>query len=101
MDNDLLRRGRPTVHVAFDEATAILAGDALLTLAFEILSTIDDAELGLALVRVLSQAAGEAGMVGGQMLDLDAEGRFDAASSGAKALPLEGIAEIQSLKTVR
>lgn len=74
MDNDTLRRGKPTCHVAFDEATAILAGDALQTLAFEILT---HAELNpvsepqkLAMVRTLAQAAGMNGMVGGQAFDI-------------------------------
>jgi farnesyl diphosphate synthase len=76
MDDDDLRRGQPTVHRAFDEATAILAGDALLTLAFDILA--DDAtplpaERRAALVLALARAAGAGGMVGGQMLDLAAE----------------------------
>src|SRR5437870_12570349 len=81
MDNDDLRRGRPTAHKAFDEATAILAGDGLLTLAFDILArpeTHADAEVRLKLVAALARAAGLGGMVGGQMLDLAAEGRFDA-----------------------
>jgi farnesyl diphosphate synthase len=79
MDNDTLRRGRPTVHVAFDEVTAILVGDALLTLAFDILaheSVHPDAIVRIELVRELARAAGVGGMVGGQMLDLAAEGRF-------------------------
>jgi farnesyl diphosphate synthase len=97
MDNDLLRRGQPTVHVAFDEATAILAGDALQTLAFETLGETGDAQLGLDLVRILARASGEAGMAGGQMLDLAAEGRFEAGAP--QRLPLEGISEVQSLKT--
>jgi geranylgeranyl pyrophosphate synthase len=67
MDDDALRRGRPTVHVAFDEATAILVGDALLTLAFELLGAD---EHGREHARVLGRAAGSRGMVGGQMLDL-------------------------------
>ena len=82
MDNDDLRRGRPTAHKAFDEATAILAGDGLLTLAFDILArpeTHPDAEVRLELVLALARASGLGGMVGGQMLDLAAEGRFDAA----------------------
>jgi len=81
MDNDDLRRGRPTTHKAFDEATAILAGDGLLTLAFDILSrpeTHPDAAVRLELVSALARSAGLGGMVGGQMLDLAAEGRFDA-----------------------
>ena len=76
MDDDDMRRGRPTVHRAFDEATAILAGDALLTLAFEILAepaTDPDPAVRVALVSSLARAAGLAGMVGGQMLDLAAE----------------------------
>jgi farnesyl diphosphate synthase len=106
MDNDLVRRGQPTVHVAFDEATAILAGDAMQTLAFETLADIPDAPLAVALIRALAIASGEAGMVGGQMLDLTAEGRFpaggatqDPARFKPLLLPLEGIAEVQSLKT--
>jgi farnesyl diphosphate synthase len=81
MDNDDLRRGRPTTHKAFDEATAILAGDGLLTLAFDILArpeTHPEPEVRLKLVAALARAAGLGGMVGGQMLDLAAEGRFDA-----------------------
>ena len=77
MDDDDLRRGRPTLHRAFDEATAILAGDALLTLAFAILAdpaTDADARIRVALIAALADAAGATGMVGGQQLDLDAEG---------------------------
>jgi geranylgeranyl pyrophosphate synthase len=79
MDDDDLRRGRPTTHRQFDEATAILAGDALQALAFEVLAA--DAELTArpqALVKIiawLARAAGPAGMVGGQQLDMDAEGQ--------------------------
>ena len=74
MDDDDLRRGRPTCHKAFDEATAILAGDALLTLAFEILADrIADPALSVSLIRELAQAAGPAGMIAGQMADLKAE----------------------------
>ncbi|MEW6074561.1 MAG: polyprenyl synthetase family protein [Planctomycetota bacterium] len=69
MDDDVLRRGRPTCHVAFDEATAVLAGDALLTLAFEVLSEPGQ-PAAATLVRLLARAAGAAGMVGGQSLDL-------------------------------
>jgi farnesyl diphosphate synthase len=76
MDNDDLRRGQPTVHKAFDEATAILAGDGLLTLAFEVLADSEaEASIRADLVLCLARASGLAGMVGGQMLDLDAEGR--------------------------
>lgn len=94
MDDDDLRRGKPTAHKAFDEATAILAGDALLTFAFEILSdeaTHPDPHVRLKLIAKLAQAAGKAGMVGGQMLDIEAETR--ATSS------LADITRIQSLKT--
>ena len=79
MDDDDLRRGRPTAHKAFDEATAILAGDAHLTLAFDILArpeTHPDAGVRIALVSALARASGLGGMVGGQILDLGAEGRF-------------------------
>ena len=73
MDDDDLRRGRPTVHIAYDEATAILAGDALQASAFEILAhpdTHDDPEVRSELVRRLARASGALGMVGGQMIDL-------------------------------
>jgi len=75
MDDDDLRRGRPTVHKAFDEATAILAGDGLLTLAFEVLAdaaTHPDGAIRAELVTELAKGAGAAGMVGGQMIDLRA-----------------------------
>jgi len=75
MDDDDMRRGRPTVHKAYDEATAILAGDALLTLAFEILAderTCPDAKVRGELAAWLARAAGSRGMAGGQMLDLEA-----------------------------
>lgn len=78
MDDDDLRRGRPTVHRAFDEATAILAGDALLTLAFDVIANEDvhdDPAVRLHLSRELSRAAGIGGMAGGQMLDLESEHR--------------------------
>ena len=94
MDDDDLRRGKPTTHKAFDEATAILAGDALLTYAFEILSeeaTHPDPKVRLKLVSQLARAAGVAGMVGGQMLDLEAETR--------SSTDLSDITLIQSLKT--
>ena len=77
MDDDELRRGQPSVHHAFGEATAILAGDALLTLAFELISreqTDPDPAVRLALVRLLACASGVGGMAGGQMLDLEAGG---------------------------
>ncbi len=78
MDDDDLRRGRPTCHKEFDEATAILAGDGLLTKAFEVLGderTHSDPAVRCELVVVLARASGDAGMVGGQMLDLLAEDR--------------------------
>jgi hypothetical protein len=73
MDDDDFRRGQPTVHKAFDEATAVLAGDALLTLAFKILAsreTHDDAEVRALLIERLADASGARGMVGGQMIDM-------------------------------
>ncbi|MGJ8525819.1 Farnesyl diphosphate synthase [Halomonadaceae bacterium LMG 33818] len=74
MDDDDLRRGRPTVHCAYDEATAILAGDALQTLAFETLASSGENN-AVALVACLARASGAAGMVGGQALDLAAVGQ--------------------------
>jgi farnesyl diphosphate synthase len=79
MDDDDLRRGKPTLHRAFDEATAILAGDALLTLAFDILAdpaTSPDPDVRIGLTLALARSSGIGGMAGGQMLDLEAEGRF-------------------------
>ena len=74
MDDDDLRRGKPTVHIAFDEATAILAGDALLTLAFEVLATAPvEASVRVSLLTLLARAAGAGGMIGGQVLDIEAE----------------------------
>lgn len=99
MDDDDLRRGRPTVHKAFDEATAILAGDALLTLAFEVLAeeaTHPDGAVRAALVATLARASGLGGMVGGQMLDLAAEGRFEAQRG---ALTEAAIRQLQAMKT--
>jgi farnesyl diphosphate synthase len=93
MDNDDLRRGQPTCHIKFDEATAILAGDALLTRAFEVLSnpdTHDDPRVRADLVLALAQAAGEHGMVGGQMLDLLAE---------TTTLSMPEITRMQRMKT--
>ncbi|GBL60875.1 geranylgeranyl diphosphate synthase, type II [Pseudomonas citronellolis] len=79
MDDDDLRRGQPTTHIAFDEACAILAGDGLQALAFEVLAEArlnpQDAETRLAMVTALARAAGSAGMVGGQAIDLEAVGR--------------------------
>lgn len=97
MDNDAVRRGQPTVWKAFDEWTAILAGDGLLTAAFEILSTPQvhpEPAVRLALVAGLAQAAGAEGMVGGQALDLAAE-RLPA----DRAPSLADIRYLQSLKT--
>jgi len=94
MDDDDLRRGRPTCHKAFGEATAILAGDGLLTLAFEIASepaTHPEPAVRAELVLELARAAGHAGMVGGQMLDLEAE-------AGAWH-DLDAIVRLQSMKT--
>lgn len=96
MDDDDLRRGRPTAHIAFDEATAILAGDALQALAFEILAdpaTHDDPALRCALALELARASGAAGMVGGQMLDLEAE------KQSAPAGGLGAVENLQRLKT--
>jgi farnesyl diphosphate synthase len=94
MDDSDLRRGRPTCHKAFDEATAILAGDGLLTLAFEVLAHADthgDPAVRSDLVAALAQAAGAHGMVGGQMIDLIAEERPD--------LDIGAITRLQRLKT--
>ena len=94
MDDDDLRRGKPTTHKKFDEATAILAGDSLLTLAFEILAHEDthpDAKTRSALVFELAKASGKDGMAGGQMLDIEAEKESSSA--------LEHIMRIQSHKT--
>src|SRR5438552_618153 len=93
MDDDDLRRGKPTVHKAFDEATAILAGDALQTLAFEILSepeTHPDAAVRVELVAGLAKAAGKDGMAGGQMLDLNASQHTP---------ELDGVMRMQAMKT--
>ena len=95
MDDDDLRRGRPTVHKAYDEATAILAGDSLLTYAFDVLSdpaTHDDPALRCQLVRHLALASGLGGMAGGQALDLEAE-RSD------KPLTMDEVLEMQAMKT--
>ena len=80
MDDDAMRRGRPTVHVAFDEATAILAGDALQALAFDLLAHADfGADARVAMLATLARASGAGGMVGGQAIDLAAVGqRLDA-----------------------
>ncbi|MGH8764561.1 MAG: polyprenyl synthetase family protein [Burkholderiales bacterium] len=78
MDNDVLRRGKPTVHVEYDEATALLVGDALQTHAFQLLSDYtlaDDPKLQLEMVRTLATASGSRGMAGGQAIDLEATGK--------------------------
>ena len=93
MDDDDTRRGRPTVHRRFDEATAILAGDALLTTAFEVLAapeTHPDGAVRASLVAALAKAAGAAGMVGGQMIDLSAPNLN---------LDIAGLEQLQALKT--
>ena len=100
MDDDELRRGQPTVHRAFDEATAILAGDALLTLAFELISheaTDSDPAIRIALARLLACASGIGGMAGGQILDLAAEGRF--ADGKPFSLSSDEIGRLQAMKT--
>ena len=93
MDNDILRRGLPTTHKKYNEATAILAGDSLLTLSFEILSdslTHNDPEIRCKLIYELAKAAGACGMVAGQMMDLEAKN---------KKLSIGIITRIQRLKT--
>jgi farnesyl diphosphate synthase len=93
MDDDDLRRGKPTVHRQFDEATAILAGDGLLTLAFELLAepaTHPAGEVRAELVASLARAAGSNGMIGGQMIDIEAPTR---------RLGLDQIIELQAKKT--
>ena len=100
MDNDALRRGRPTVHKAFDEATAILAGDGLLTFAFDILSrpeTHPNPAVRIELVTALARASGLGGMAGGQMLDLAAEGRFD--GGRVQRLGETEVVTLQAMKT--
>jgi farnesyl diphosphate synthase len=95
MDNSDLRRGRPTLHKAYDDATAILAGDALLTIAFDIITRDEihrDAGVRLALTRALARASGIGGMAGGQILDLAGEGRF------GDREPVD-VARLQQMKT--
>jgi farnesyl diphosphate synthase len=95
MDNSDLRRGRPTLHKVYDDATAILAGDALLTLAFDIITRDEihqDVGVRLALTRALARASGIGGMAGGQMLDLAGEGRF------GDREPVD-VARLQQMKT--
>jgi farnesyl diphosphate synthase len=91
MDDDALRRGKPTVHVAFDEATAILAGDALQSLAFELLAASPlPAEARVAMLHELSVAAGARGMCGGQALDIDATGN---------TIDIDALQRLHALKT--
>jgi farnesyl diphosphate synthase len=95
MDNSDLRRGRPTLHKAYDDATAILAGDALLTIAFDIITRDEihrEPSVRLALTRALARASGVGGMAGGQMLDLAGEGRF------GDREPVD-VARLQQMKT--
>ena len=92
MDDDDLRRGRPTTHIAFDEMTAVLAGDAMLTIAFEILAdekTHPDPAVRIALVARLAEASGHDGMIGGQVIDMIATQQFGA----------DDIVNLQRLKT--
>jgi len=101
MDDDDLRRGRPTTHRAYDEATAILVGDSLLTLAFDVLAdakTDPDPAIRVALLQALARASGLGGMVGGQLLDLEAEGRF-AGDGRPLALGETEILRLQAMKT--
>lgn len=92
MDDDALRRGQPTVHVAFDEATAILAGDALQSLAFEVLAHAPvDADARVAMLAELATASGVRGMCGGQALDIDA--------TGGAMLQLDALQRLHAMKT--
>src|SRR5688572_16128519 len=100
MDDDDLRRGQPTAHKKYDEATAILAGDGLLTFAFDILARPEvhpEPAVRVELLLALARAAGLGGMVGGQMLDLAAEGRFD--GGRRQSLDEAGVATLQAMKT--
>jgi len=93
MDDDALRHGKPTLHIAYDEAMAVLAGDALLTFSFEVLSdpsTTPDPFTRIELVQALSGASGAAGMVGGQMMDIAAE---------TASFDLPTVTKLQQLKT--
>lgn len=93
IDDDNFRRGRPSNHRQFGEATAILAGDAILTLAFEILSSeVDDAETAVNLIRELSEATGGRGLIGGEVTDLDGE---------SKSPDSRIVADIHAAKTAR
>ena len=91
MDDDDLRRGRPTVHKAFDEATALLVGDALQTRAFELLANANcDAQVRLKMISALAAASGSRGMAGGQAIDLESVG---------KKLDLAGLQQMHAMKT--
>ncbi|HML12667.1 MAG TPA: farnesyl diphosphate synthase [Xanthobacteraceae bacterium] len=99
MDDDALRRGKPTVHKAYDDATAILVGDALLTFAFDVMARPEvhpEPAVRVDLVARLARAAGLGGMAGGQMLDLAAEGRFE---SSKPRLGENDIGTLQWMKT--
>ena len=101
MDDDDLRRGRPTVHKVYDDAMAILAGDSLLTLAFDVMARPEihpDAAVRLDLVMGLSRAAGLGGMAGGQALDLEAEGRYEPDRKPLTLAEAE-IRQLQAMKT--
>jgi geranylgeranyl pyrophosphate synthase len=90
MDDDDLRRGRPTNHKVFGEATAILAGDAMVTAAFELLARSADAAIAPQLIAELASAAGPAGMIGGQVLDMEGENR---------SLSIEELRRLHAMKT--
>lgn len=90
MDDDDLRRGQPTNHKMFGEAMAILAGDAMTTMAFELLSEISDSKISARLINELSRASGPCGMIGGQVLDIDGENQ---------SLSLDSLMQIHRMKT--
>jgi geranylgeranyl diphosphate synthase type II len=90
MDDDDLRRGRPTNHKVFGEAMAVLAGDAMVTMAFEILATDADPAVAVKLIRELAHATGPQGMIGGQVLDIDGE---------QQSLTLEELQHVHRMKT--
>lgn len=100
MDDDDLRRGRPTCHKAFDEATAILAGDGLLTLAFETLVAGVKQQPAAACCAVLARAAGPCGMVGGQMDDVEEEHAGDQISNGASARAVPSSSPLARLESI-
>jgi geranylgeranyl diphosphate synthase, type II len=102
MDDDDLRRGRSTCHRAFDEATAILAGDGLLTLAFEVVAReVRPHSAALKCVAILAEAAGPSGMVAGQMADLQAEGRTETQNSDRlSGAPVEPTATLAALESI-